>query len=99
MAYVIKIVFTKPTAELWFSESGNSSTTLANITAWDEAFLGYLDGIGHFVASDIFESFLVFDTQVNGSAWLTAKVTQPDWMVRDAYFSAHSIATVITTYP
>jgi len=100
MAYVIKTVSTKPSAEVWYSQSGGSAvTTLSNIVAWDKASPGYLDTTGHSITADMFENFIIFDTQINGDAWLAAKVTQPDWVIHTAYYSAHGIISVETIYP
>lgn len=100
MAYVIKTLTTKPAGSSWFMQSGPSAAaTLANIKAFDLSAPGYLDSGMTVLEKDSFYSLSVFDTQANGDAWLAAKANQADWMVHDAYFSAHGIATTVTTYP
>ena len=100
MAYVIKILSTKPANVAWFVQSGPMATsTLGNMRAFDLGSTGYLDSGMAMVDKNTVHNLVVFDTQANGDAWLAAKATQADWMVHDAYFTAQGITTVVTTYP
>jgi len=89
MSYRIKITTTKPNGTPWFYESGtpNAATILADIITWNKAQPGYVSGFGVHVGNNIYEHTIIFDSALNGDAWLLAKQTEPNNMIRDAYLA------------
>ena len=100
MAYVIKIEATKPANIDWFSKSGQSAyATSVAIDNWNHSVEGFILSFGQNLSIDnVYRHVVVFDTQINGDAWLAAKVTQPNYVIRDAYFKANGITEVVTIY-
>ena len=98
MAYEIKIVSTKPAGTKWYSQSGiiGSTQVLANIRSWNESQTGYMSGSGTYKSTDVYEYITVFDTQVNGDAWLEAGTTQPDRVIRKAYLDSIGVNQQVT---
>jgi hypothetical protein len=100
MAYNIKLTTTKPAGTLWFYESGtpNAMQILQNIDAWDASQPGFISSTGIHIGDNVYEHTIIFDSSLNGDAWLLALQTQMDHMERDAYLHALPVeqTTLIT---
>ena len=100
MAYVIKIVATKPANVAWFKDSSPTAPqTIANMVEWDLAAPGRLSSMLVPIDADNYEATIIFDNAIHGDEWLSAKNTQPDWVLHDTYFTAHNIVTTVTIFP
>lgn len=101
MAYVIKVSYAKSAALPWFvNSSASAPTTNANIDTWNKASTGFLlRGSDNDAGTGGYDFIIVFDTQVNGDAWLAAKASQADWVVHDNYYTTNGGTITSTKYP
>lgn len=93
MAYVIKIELVKPANLLWFFQSSpDAPATVAAINAWTAAHPGFQVSVDH-TEGNVYTILYVFDTAVNGQAWLDQKKLQPDWIIRDDYYTSIGVVS------
>jgi len=92
MAYIVIRSQDNPSHATWFSASGaNATTTIANIGIWTAAQSGFIKQFDVYSAPYTSRELIIFDTAVNGQAFVTAYSTNADAMIRTQYDIANNI--------
>ena len=98
MAYVIRVVSTKPQGTLWYHQSSEpgAAAVMARIAAWNATQPGFIEQATVVVNQNVNDGHITFDTKVNGDNWLAATNTEPDHVTRDAYLASIGVVQDIT---
>ena len=108
MACVIKLIYTKPEEEVWFSQFKeplviNDVTTtpamaLKDFDKWNRDQPGYISSYGKPISINTVEIVYIFDTTENAVEWNSRRKEHPFQKAQDDYFSKINVSVVETVH-